>query len=36
MKKEITDIYEAINILSGIDGGQVQGELIKLVVEVEE
>ena len=36
MKKEITDMDEALNVLHGIDGGQIDGRFIKLVVEVEE
>jgi len=35
-KRIITEIDEAINTLSGIDGGQINGRLIELVVEVEE
>jgi len=33
MKKEITDINEAMNILYGIDDGQVDSKFIKLVID---
>lgn len=32
-KYEIDDIYEALNILNSIEGGQVGTKFIKLVVE---
>jgi len=35
MRQEITDINEAMNMLSGIDGGQVENiTFVKLIVEV--
>ena len=34
MIKEITDIDEAINTLSGINGGQINADFIKLTIKV--
>jgi len=36
VRKEITDFDEALNTLNGIDYEQIEGKLIKLIVEVKE
>ena len=33
---EITDMEEALNTLHGMDGGQIPGKMIKLIVENED